>query len=241
MNGVVVNETHLTFRNALSVHCHSQCKRSLSYKSSNLVPRAFPFVQREKPWERGWQKQVNYTRPIGINNGAVMSSSVLEENIGCLSWIRRINFHSEEKNQTVLLYFDFLRLFFFHKSCFSVVVRTAMEVKHAFCLILIILGTLTVQGHLRIGKRNKLWRNCECSFMIHWWQLFCYISYYNWLMDAAIQQSFFVYSLWVRGRDMHSVVHAMWLWRTSMLIHMSSFPLKMLLQALNRYDLKGYV
>ena len=60
-------------------------------------------------------------------------------------------------------------LFFSPESRFFVVVKKAMEAKLCLCLMLIILGTLTVQGAIpRSNKKNPLQvfarQPCECSF-----------------------------------------------------------------------------
>ena len=64
---------------------------------------------------------------------------------------------------------NFLHLCFSPKSCFSVVVKKAMEAKLCLCLMLIILGTLTVQGAIpRNERKDSLQvfarKPGECSF-----------------------------------------------------------------------------
>ena len=63
---------------------------------------------------------------------------------------------------------DSLLFFFSLDSCFSFfVVKKAMEVKLSLCLVLVILGSLTVQGVIP-KKKNPFKvvarQACECSF-----------------------------------------------------------------------------
>ena len=105
-----------------------------------------------------------------------------------------------------------LHLFYSPKSCFFfVVVKKAMEAKLCLCLMLIILGTLTVQGALpRNNKKNPLQvfarqPPCECSFD----PLMTTVSFYNffffnWIVDMAIK---------MKQRDTHRIT---WILRYKM-------------------------
>ena len=136
----------LTYRNVCSVQCHSKCKRRSPHGSAWIT--------------RGLK---------GINKSAILQSSSvldLEESISLwyLARIRGLKFQLKVGHKTALVNFKNLWgyvqklanvLWYNFVQLFSVI-KIAMEAKLCLVLMLITLGTLTVQGAIPRNNKNHL-------------------------------------------------------------------------------------